>query len=191
MTSPWYKSLSSVLGLRGLLFFILGVVALVTILAPLTSNSYEASSTLVPNVYSNYRRIKEQAAVDYLDLRSLSLGTTLREFPLCGKERESYVPCYNVTGNLLAGLQEGDELDRHCEFERDKERCVVRPPKDYKIPLRWPLGRDIIWSGNVKITKDQLLSSGTVTTRSSSCFLTLDSFVKYSFSSFWLLSLLG
>ncbi|CDY45558.1 BnaC09g21520D [Brassica napus] len=154
MTSPWYKSISSVLGLRGLLFFILGVVALVTILAPLTSNSYEASSALVPNVYSNYRRIKEQAAVDYLDLRSLSLGTTLKEFPLCGKERESYVPCYN-----------GDELDRHCEFERDEERCVVRPPKDYKIPLRWPLGRDIIWSGNVKITKDQLLSSGTVTTR--------------------------
>ncbi|CAN6859297.1 unnamed protein product [Brassica oleracea] len=165
MTSPWYKSLSSVFGLRGLLFFILGVVALVTILAPLTSNSYEASSALVPNVYSNYRRIKEQAAVDYLDLRSLSLGTTLKEFPLCGKERESYVPCYNVTANLLAGLQEGHELDRHCEFERDEERCVVRPPKDYKIPLRWPLGRDIIWSGNVKITKDQLLSSGTVTTR--------------------------
>ncbi|KAJ0252871.1 hypothetical protein HA466_0119920 [Hirschfeldia incana] len=169
MTSSWYKSLSSVLGLRprlrGLLFFTLGVVALVTILAPLTSTSYEASSTIVPNVYSNYRRIKEQAAVDYLDLRSLSLGTTLKEFPLCGKERESYVPCYNVTGNLLAGLQEGEELDRHCEFEREKERCVVRPPKDYKIPLRWPLGRDIIWSGNVKITKDQLLSSGTVTTR--------------------------
>ncbi|XP_056851491.1 probable methyltransferase PMT5 isoform X2 [Raphanus sativus] len=168
MTSPWYKSVSSVFGLRGLLFFILGVVALVTILAPLTSTSYDPStaSTLVPNVYSNYRRIKEQAAVDYLDLRSLSLGTALKEFPLCvGKERESYVPCYNVTGNLLAGLQEGEELDRHCEFERDKERCVVRPPKDYKIPLRWPLGRDIIWSGNVKITKDQLLSSGTVTTR--------------------------
>ncbi|CAH2045603.1 unnamed protein product, partial [Thlaspi arvense] len=172
MRSPWYKSVSSVFGLRprirGLLFFVVGVVALVTIIAPLTSNSYDASSTastLVPNIYSNYRRIKEQAAVDYLDLRSLSLGASLKEFPLCGKERESYVPCYNVTGNLLAGLQEGDELDRHCEFEREKERCVVRPPRDYKIPLRWPLGRDIIWSGNVKITKDQFLSSGTVTTR--------------------------
>ncbi|KAJ0240401.1 methyltransferase PMT5 [Hirschfeldia incana] len=167
MTSPWYKS---VFGLRGLLFFILGVVALLTILSPLTSTSYDEASSAgssihVPNIYSNYRRIKEQAAVDYLDLRSLSLGTSLKEFPLCGKERESYVPCYNVTGNLLAGLQEGDELDRHCEFEREKERCVVRPPRDYKIPLRWPLGRDIIWSGNVKITKDQFLSSGTVTTR--------------------------
>ncbi|CAA7039641.1 unnamed protein product [Microthlaspi erraticum] len=174
MRSPWYKSVSSVFGLRprirGLLFFIVGVVALVTILAPLASNPYDASSsssasTAVPNIYSNYRRIKEQAAVDYLDLRSLSSGDTLKEFPLCGKERESYVPCYNVTGNFLAGLQEGDELDRHCEFEREKERCVVRPPRDYKIPLRWPLGRDIIWSGNVKITKDQFLSSGTVTTR--------------------------
>ncbi|CAL9248803.1 unnamed protein product [Arabidopsis halleri] len=171
MRSSWYKNVSSVFGLRprirGLLFFIVGVVALVTILAPLTSNSYDSStsSALVPNIYSNYRRIKEQAAVDYLDLRSLSLGASLKEFPLCGKERESYVPCYNITGNLLAGLQEGEELDRHCEFEREKERCVVRPPRDYKIPLRWPLGRDIIWSGNVKITKDQFLSSGTVTTR--------------------------
>ncbi|ESQ32986.1 hypothetical protein EUTSA_v10003873mg [Eutrema salsugineum] len=171
MRSPLFKSVSSVFSLRprirGLLFFVVGVVALVTILAPLTSTSYDAStaSTLVPNMYSNYRRIKEQAAVDYLDLRSLSLGASLKEFPLCGKERESYVPCYNVTGNLLAGLQEGDVLDRHCEFEREKERCVVRPPRDYKIPLRWPLGRDIIWSGNVKITKDQFLSSGTVTTR--------------------------
>ena len=171
MTSPWFKSLSSVFGLKprikSLLLLILGLVALVTILAPLSSTSYDAStsSTLVPNIYSNYKRIKEQAAVDYLDLRSLSLGTTLKEFPLCGKERESYVPCYNSTENLLAGLQEGDVLDRHCEFEREKERCVVRPPGDYKIPLRWPLGRDIIWNGNVKITKDQFLSSGTVTTR--------------------------
>ncbi|KAJ4888394.1 putative methyltransferase PMT5 [Raphanus sativus] len=166
MTSPWFKSLSSVFGLRprikALLFFILGGVTLVTILSPFSSTSYDdsTSSTLVPNVYSNYRRIKEQAAVDYLDLRSLSLGTTLQEFPLCSKERESYVPCYNSTGN-----QEGDVLDRHCEFEREKERCLVRPPRDYKIPLRWPLGRDIIWNGNVKITKDQFLSSGTVTTR--------------------------
>ncbi|KAF2294994.1 hypothetical protein GH714_030016 [Hevea brasiliensis] len=39
------------------------------------------------------------------------------------------------------------------------------PPKDYKIPLRWPVGRDVIWSGNVKLTKDQFLSSGSMTKR--------------------------
>ncbi|BBG94311.1 F-box family protein, partial [Prunus dulcis] len=32
-----------------------------------------------------------------------------------------------------------------------------------EIPRRWPAGRDVIWSGNVKITKDQFLSSGSIT----------------------------
>ncbi|XP_019090989.1 PREDICTED: probable methyltransferase PMT4 [Camelina sativa] len=156
--------LASVFGLRprisGLLFLILGVIALITILVPNSdddSSSSTTSATRVPphNVYKNYGRIKEQAAIDYLDLRFFSLGVNrLKEFPLCGKERENYVPCYNVT-----------ESDRNCGFAREEERCIVRPPKDYKIPLRWPVGRDIIWTGNVKITKDQFLSSGTMTKR--------------------------
>ncbi|KAM3398161.1 hypothetical protein P3S68_001675 [Capsicum galapagoense] len=37
--------------------------------------------------------------------------------------------------------------------------------KDYKIPLTWPAGRDVIWSGNVRLTKDQFLSSGSMTKR--------------------------
>lgn len=157
-------SFASGFGLRpqisGLLLLILGVVALVTILVPSTPNSDDSSTTRVPpnNIYSNFWRIKEQAAVDYLDLSSLSLGVNrLKEFPLCGKERENHVPCYNITEDILA--------DRNCEFAREEERCLVRPPRDYKIPLRWPVGRDIIWSGNVKITKDQFLSSGTMTKR--------------------------
>ena len=88
-----------------------------------------------------------------------------RELGLCGKEQENYVPCYNVSANLLAGFKDGEEFDRHCELSRDGQRCLVRPPKDYKIPLRWPAGRDVIWSGNVKITKDQFLSSGSMTKR--------------------------
>ncbi|KAF7827985.1 putative methyltransferase PMT5 isoform X1 [Senna tora] len=120
----------------------------------------------VSHIYSNYRRIKEQAALDYLELRSVSLGVTRQgEVDLCGKERENFVPCYNVSANLLAGFGGGEEFDRHCEFSREDERCLVRTPKDYKIPLRWPAGRDVIWSGNVKITKDQFLSSGSMTKR--------------------------
>ncbi|XP_010527955.1 PREDICTED: probable methyltransferase PMT5 [Tarenaya hassleriana] len=171
MRSSWYKSLPLVLGPRPriswLLLVVIGVVALVTILGTSSSSSYDsATSKRLPNFHRNYRRIKEQAAVDYLDLRSLSFGASrLKEFPLCGKEKENYVPCYNVSANMLAGLKDGEEFDRHCELAREEERCVVRPPKDYKIPLRWPLGRDIIWSGNVKITKDQFLSSGTMTKR--------------------------
>lgn len=152
---------ASFFGLRprisGLLFLIIGVIALITILVPNSDDSSTTSTTRVPphNIYSNYGRIKEQAAIDYLDLRFFSLGVNrLKEFPLCGKERDNYVPCYNIT-----------ETDRNCEFVREGERCVVRPPRDYKIPLRWPVGRDIIWTGNVKITKDQFLSSGTMTKR--------------------------
>ena len=88
-----------------------------------------------------------------------------REFDLCGKERENFVPCYNVSASLLAGFKDGEEFDRHCELLVEAERCLVRPPKEYKIPLQWPTARDVIWSGNVKITKNQFLSSGSMTKR--------------------------
>ena len=104
--------------------------------------------------------------VDYFDLRFLAslANPRQKELPLCGKERENYVPCYNLSANLEKGLKDGEEFDRHCELSNE-EKCLVRPPKEYKIPLRWPAGRDVIWSGNVKITKDQFLSSGSMTKR--------------------------
>lgn len=118
-------------------------------------------------IYTSHGRVKEQAAVDYLELRAVEKGVSggQGELGLCGKERENFVPCYNVSANLLAGFKDGHEFDRHCELLVEQERCLVRPPKEYKIPLRWPTGRDIIWSGNVKITKNQFLSSGSMTKR--------------------------
>ncbi|MCD9643250.1 hypothetical protein HAX54_030548 [Datura stramonium] len=79
--------------------------------------------------------------------------------------KENYVPCYNVSANILAGFKDGEELDRHCELSREHQHCLIRPPKDYKIPLSWPAGRDVIWSGNVKLTKHQFLSSGSIMKR--------------------------
>uniref|UniRef100_A0A2N9J2T5 Methyltransferase n=1 Tax=Fagus sylvatica TaxID=28930 RepID=A0A2N9J2T5_FAGSY len=171
MRSSWFNKLSVIFGhrppLSWLLLCLISLLALITVLGSSSSNAFDSvTPTPVPNVYLNYRRLKEQAAVDYFELKSLSLGASRqRELGLCGKERESYVPCYNVSANLLAGYKDGEEFDRHCEVSREQERCLVRPPKDYKIPLRWPTGRDVIWSGNVKITKDQFLSSGSMTKR--------------------------
>ncbi|OVA18893.1 putative S-adenosyl-L-methionine-dependent methyltransferase [Macleaya cordata] len=149
-----------------LLCFICAVV-LIVVLGSSSSNTLDTlASSPIPDFYKNYRRLKEQAATEYLEIRSLSLGiTNTREFDLCGKDRESHVPCYNVSANLLAGFHDGEEFDRHCEVSQVGQRCLVRPPKDYKIPLRWPAGKDVIWSGNVKITKDQFLSSGSMTKR--------------------------
>ncbi|PKI44434.1 hypothetical protein CRG98_035166 [Punica granatum] len=171
MRSPWFNKLTLLLGprppLSWLLLCLISVLALITVLGSSSSNAFDAvASTSGPDIYTNYRRLKEQAAVDYLELRSLSSGASKqKEFSLCGKERENFVPCYNVSANLLAGYKDGEEFDRHCELSRVEEKCLVRPPKEYKTPLRWPAGRDVIWSGNVKITKDQFLSSGSMTKR--------------------------
>ncbi|CAL8994675.1 unnamed protein product [Prunus brigantina] len=171
MRSSWSNKLSLIFGprppLNWLLLCLVSVLALIAVLGSSSSNTFDSLTPIsVPDIYTNYRRLKEQAAVDYLELRSLSLGASRqRELGLCGRERENYVPCYNVSANLFAGFKDGEEFDRQCEVSRNRERCLVRPPKDYKIPLRWPAGRDVIWSGNVKITKDQFLSSGSMTKR--------------------------
>ncbi|KAJ9174177.1 hypothetical protein P3X46_017232 [Hevea brasiliensis] len=171
MRSPWLNKLSVIFGPRlphsWLLLCLICVLALIAILGSSSSSTFDSvTKNPVRDTYSNYRRLKEQAAVDYLELRTLSLGASRqKELGLCGRERENYVPCYNVSANLLAGFKDGEEFDRHCELSRPRQWCLVRPPKDYKIPLSWPVGRDVIWSGNVKLTKDQFLSSGSMTKR--------------------------
>ncbi|XP_059447413.1 LOW QUALITY PROTEIN: probable methyltransferase PMT5 [Corylus avellana] len=172
MRSSWFNKLSVIFGprppLSWLLLCLISLLALIAVLGSSSSNAFDSvTPTPVPDVYLNYRRLKEQTAVDYLELKSLSVGASRqRELGLCGKERENYVPCHNVSANLLVGFKkDGEEFDRHCEVSRERERCLVRPPKDYKTPLKWPTGRDVIWSGNVKITKDQFLSSGSMTKR--------------------------
>ena len=171
MRSSWFNKLSIIIGPRlpvsWLILCLISLLALIAIFGSSSSGIIDPAPHIpVSLIYTNYRRIKEQAAVDYLELRSVLVGTTgHRELDLCGKERENFVPCYNVSANLLAGFKEGEEFDRHCELLVEAEKCLVRPPKEYKIPLRWPIGRDVIWNGNVKITKDQFLSSGSMTKR--------------------------
>ncbi|KAK7274943.1 hypothetical protein RIF29_16045 [Crotalaria pallida] len=172
MRSSWFNKLSIIIGPKPpaswLILCIISLLVLIVFLGSSSSSTIDLEPRApVSFIYTNYRRVKEQAAVDYLELKSMSLGgvSGQRELELCSKERENFVPCYNVTANLLAGFRDGEEFDRHCEQSVEAERCLVRPPKEYKIPLRWPIGRDIIWSGNVKITKDQFLSSGSMTKR--------------------------
>ncbi|XP_019170856.1 PREDICTED: probable methyltransferase PMT5 [Ipomoea nil] len=171
MRSPWLKKLSLVFGprppLNWILLLIVSICVLIALLGSSSSSTFDSvTSTAKPDIYTNYRRLKEQAASDYLELRSITLGANhVKDVGLCNKDRENYVPCYNVSAHLLAGFKDGEELDRHCEISRDWQLCLVRPPKDYKIPLNWPSGRDVIWSANVKLTKDHFLSSGSMTKR--------------------------
>ena len=96
------------------------------------------------------------------DIGELSLGPSrMKEMELCP---ENYIPCFNVSENLALGYSDGNEYDRLCGHG-SRQSCLVLPPVNYKIPLRWPTGRDVIWVANVKITGQEVFSSGSLTKR--------------------------
>ncbi|PSS19566.1 Pectin methyltransferase [Actinidia chinensis var. chinensis] len=116
-------------------------------------------------IFRGERRLQEQLVSDLWDIGEISLGSaTLKELEFCPQESENYVPCFNATENLALGFSKGEEHDRHCGKKLSKN-CLVLAPANYKIPLRWPTGKDVIWVANVKITAQQVLSSGSLTKR--------------------------
>lgn len=123
------------------------------------------------NIYRGYRRLQEQIITDLTDIGVLSRGIVkLKEVEYCPEEHENYVPCYNISENLDLGYSDGTEYERRCHRGLT-EYCSVLPPKNYRIPLRWPTGRDFIWIGNVRITAQEVLDSGSLTKRSVAIFL--------------------
>ncbi|KAF9608275.1 hypothetical protein IFM89_008560 [Coptis chinensis] len=116
-------------------------------------------------ILRGYRRLQEQIISDLSDIGELSQGASrLKELEFCSQEFENHVPCFNLSENSALGYSDGDLYDRRCG-QGIKESCLVLPPKNYRIPFRWPTGRDVIWVGNVKITAQQVLSSGSLTKR--------------------------
>ncbi|KAL6176927.1 hypothetical protein ACLB2K_053559 [Fragaria x ananassa] len=123
------------------------------------------STTSRGHIYHGYRRLQQQLVSDLWHIGELSLGSSrLRDLDFCPQEFENHVPCFNVSENLALGLSDGNEYDRNCG-QAMRQNCLVLPPVNYKIPLRWPTGKDVIWSTNVKLTAQEVLSSGSMTKR--------------------------
>ncbi|KAK1435474.1 hypothetical protein QVD17_01238 [Tagetes erecta] len=117
------------------------------------------------HTFRGYRRLQEQLVSDLWDIGELSVGaSSLKETELCSLEFENYIPCFNISENLELGLTDGQEQDRHCG-PTSKHNCLVLAPSGYKVPHRWPTGRDVIWIDNVKINAQEVLSSGSLTKR--------------------------
>ena len=149
---------------RLMLLFVKTTLALIVILALAgsfwwtISISTSSSSGHVYQRSHSYRRLQEQLVSDLLDIGDISVGPTRwKELEYCDVDSESYVPCFNVS----------ESLDRFCG---SREGCLVLPPVDYKVPLRWPTGKDVIWFRNVKITADEVLTSGSINKRWVICF---------------------
>lgn len=136
------------------------------------------------NIFRGYRRLQEQLVTDLSEIGLLSLGVVkLKDIKFCSPEYENYVPCYyNISDYAdaeadLGGIggpeagptgvieQPKRNPERMClRNEDDNSTCLVLSPLNYRIPIRWPTGRDFIWKENVKITGHEF-SSGSLTKR--------------------------
>ncbi|XP_039013492.1 probable methyltransferase PMT7 isoform X2 [Hibiscus syriacus] len=94
-----------------------------------------------------------------------TVSLTYRESPLvvpangmniCPLKFNEYIPCHDIpyvkqlAQNL--NLSKSEELERHCPPLQKRLFCLVPPPEDYKIPIKWPVSRDYVWRSNVNHT---------------------------------------
>lgn len=75
---------------------------------------------------------------------------------ICPLIFNEYIPCHDVSyiKTLLPNLDVSrrEELERHCLPLEKRLFCLVPPPEDYKVPIRWPTSRDYVWRSNVNHT---------------------------------------
>lgn len=121
-------------------------------------------------IYRGYRRLQEQLVSDLSQIGELSLGTAKpEELEFCQPEYENHVPCYNSSSGMDSedSYVARNRQDRQCVRESApalESTCLVPPPRNYRIPLRWPTGQDFIWKNNVKVS-GQEFSLGSLTKR--------------------------
>ncbi|KAJ3687951.1 hypothetical protein LUZ61_017115 [Rhynchospora tenuis] len=72
---------------------------------------------------------------------------------VCPLHFNEYIPCHDIkyTSTILSNLDQSrkEELEPHCPPLNKRLFCLVPPPDDYKVPIKWPLSRDYVWRSNV------------------------------------------
>ncbi|KAK6124868.1 hypothetical protein DH2020_041402 [Rehmannia glutinosa] len=103
----------------------------------------------------------ELASGVYTNKVSLTYRTVPLRIPetgihVCPLMYNEYIPCHDISyiKELLPklDLSRKEELERHCPPLNRRLFCLVPPPADYKIPVRWPTSRDYVWRSNVNHT---------------------------------------
>ncbi|XP_038906278.1 probable methyltransferase PMT7 [Benincasa hispida] len=113
----------------------------------LPSNS--TSSSLLGNF-----TIPNQVSITY---RKVPLSIPENGMDVCPLKYTEYIPCHDVSyiKELLPtlDLSRKEELERHCPPLENRLFCLIPPPEDYKIPVKWPTSRDYVWRSNVNHTR--------------------------------------
>ncbi|CAN1338267.1 Probable methyltransferase PMT7 [Linum perenne] len=80
---------------------------------------------------------------------------------VCPLKFNEYIPCHDIAyvHTLLPSLNlsRREELERHCPPPEKRLFCLIPPPEDYRLPIKWPTSRDYVWRSNNWVhEKDQL-----------------------------------
>uniref|UniRef100_A0A0E0L1W7 Methyltransferase n=1 Tax=Oryza punctata TaxID=4537 RepID=A0A0E0L1W7_ORYPU len=98
-----------------------------------------------------------QGAPKFTNRVSLSYRTKPISVPdygvdVCPLEYNEYIPCHDASYvRQLKSLDRSrhEDLESICPPQEKSLFCLVPPPNDYKIPIRWPTSRDYVWRSNV------------------------------------------
>ncbi|KAJ3695454.1 hypothetical protein LUZ60_000831 [Juncus effusus] len=81
---------------------------------------------------------------------------TVTSFPVCDMRLSELIPCsdrnllYQMRLKLNLSLME--HYERHCPPQSRRFDCLIPPPSNYKVPIRWPASRDEVWKANIPHT---------------------------------------
>lgn len=70
-------------------------------------------------------------------------------FPLCDASLSEYTPCEDVRRSLRFDRDRLIYRERHCPEPSEVLRCRIPAPYGYRVPVRWPESRDLVWYANV------------------------------------------
>ncbi|GAA0149299.1 methyltransferase [Lithospermum erythrorhizon] len=91
-----------------------------------------------------------------LSYRTTPLVVPENGMNVCPIEFNEYIPCHDIAyiKQLLPklDLSHREELERHCPPIERRLFCLIPPPVDYKLPIRWPTSRDYVWRSNINHT---------------------------------------
>lgn len=99
-------------------------------------------------------KFPNKVAVSY---RTTPLNIPETGINACPLKFNEYIPCHDPSyvNELLPTLNMSrrEDLERHCPPPSRRLFCLVPPPADYKMPIRWPTSRDYVWRSNVNHTR--------------------------------------
>lgn len=98
----------------------------------------------------------ESFEVEQSEDETASDGDTSKVLPVCDAQYTEIIPCLDLKMNKKLKLKLNhsvmEHYERHCPPQEHRLQCLIPPPPNYKVPIRWPKSRDEVWQSNVPHT---------------------------------------